>query len=110
MSEKWFVLVAGILAVWRITFLFVMEDGPFDIFHRIRQLAGDSFFGRLLNCFFCLSVWVSTPFGILFGETVFEKLFFIATLSGGACIIERFADREHTPPVTQFFEEDITEE
>ena len=105
-SMQWLTLVMGILAVWRITFLLNMEDGPFDIFHRIRQKSGASFFGRLLDCFFCLSVWVSLPFGIWFGETIPEMAFWTLSLSGGACIIERFSDKSQNRIITHYAEED----
>src|SRR5437773_3849614 len=52
-----FVIV--VLGVWRITHLLWGEDGPGDIFVRVRRLAGKSFFGRLLDCFYCLSLWVA---------------------------------------------------
>lgn len=51
------------LAGWRVAHLLVVEDGPFDIFEKIRQMVGiksgeiDSFFGLLLSCMFCTTVW-----------------------------------------------------
>jgi hypothetical protein len=60
------------LAVWRISSLFVEERGAFDIFLRIRRIAGiihdsnheptewpDKFFPNLLSCVRCASMWVS---------------------------------------------------
>jgi hypothetical protein len=61
--------VIAVLAVWRITHLFYGEDGPYDIFLRLRRLAGTSFFGQLLDCFYCLSLWFAAPLGWLMGET-----------------------------------------
>lgn len=46
-------LILG-LANWRIASLFALEDGPFNIFERIRQLPG---LQELLSCLWCTSVW-----------------------------------------------------
>lgn len=58
------------LATWRISSMFVREDGPFDVFDRIRILAGvrydidDIAYGTnvissLLSCLWCTSIWVA---------------------------------------------------
>jgi hypothetical protein len=47
-------LLLGVLCVWRITHLFQAEDGPWDVIVRLRRVAGDSFVGRLMDCFYCL--------------------------------------------------------
>ena len=65
------------LATWRISSLFVEERGAFDIFLRIRKLAGikhdshyeptewpDKFFPNLLSCVRCTSIWISIGFFI----------------------------------------------
>ncbi|HVW62950.1 MAG TPA: DUF1360 domain-containing protein [Puia sp.] len=41
-----------------------MEDGPFDIVFRLRKMAGAGFFGSLLDCPYCLSIWVAIPFAV----------------------------------------------
>ena len=86
------------LAVWRITHLFWGEDGPADIFLRLRKLAGYSFFGRLLDCFYCLSLWVAAPFGWMLGATWFYRILLWLALSGGAILLERITDRNQKPP------------
>lgn len=61
-------LLLGILATWRLTSLLHAEDGPFDLFARLRDWAGvrydersqavaDSEVGKALTCFLCTSVW-----------------------------------------------------
>lgn len=87
MSVFFFVLT--ILAVWRITHLLAKEDGPFDIIFLIRKKAGTGFFGSLLDCFYCVSIWVALPFGLLQNVTLPMKLLYWAALSGGACILEQ---------------------
>lgn len=100
-------LVLGILAVWRVAHLFNAEDGPWDFAARLRALAGNGFFGGLLDCFYCLSLWVALPVAVLIGETPTEKLLLWPALSGGAILLQRASQRE--PPIA-YFEEDKTGE
>src|SRR3990172_3330830 len=59
------------LATWRISSILVNEAGPWDVFVRLRALAGighdknrqaviipDGFFASILSCIWCCSVWV----------------------------------------------------
>ena len=61
-------LVIATLAVWRVTHLFWGEDGPWNLFVRLRRLVGDGFFGSLLDCFYCLSLWMAAPLAWLESE------------------------------------------
>lgn len=49
------------LAVARITNFFVYENGPFDIFERVRRkaLLTIGFWHDIFICHYCFSVWVS---------------------------------------------------
>jgi hypothetical protein len=87
MNAFLFVIIA--LACWRITHLFAKEDGPFNIIHIIRKKAGAGFFGSLLDCFYCVSVWIALPFGLWQGNTWWEKLLYWWALSGAACLLEQ---------------------
>ncbi|MEO5681151.1 MAG: DUF1360 domain-containing protein [Chitinophagaceae bacterium] len=84
-----FFFVLIVLAAWRITHLFAKEDGPFDIIYLIRKKAGTGFFGKLLDCFYCTSVWVALPFGIYTGYGWAEKLLYWLSISGAACLLEQ---------------------
>jgi uncharacterized protein DUF1360 len=77
------------LVVWRITHLLSKEDGPFDIIYRLRKAAGAGFFGSLLDCFYCLSIWVSLPLGLYTGNKWWEKILYCLALSGAACLLEQ---------------------
>jgi len=91
-------LVLSILAVWRITHLFSKEDGPFDIIFWLRKKAGNGFWGSLLDCFYCTSVWVSLPFAAWMGRSWLEKLLCWAALSGAACLLEQATTNRVTKP------------
>jgi len=88
----------AMLAVWRVTHLFWGEDGPGDIFLRLRRLAGSSFLGQLLDCFYCLSLWVAAPLGWMLGRTWLERGLLWLSLSGGAILLERVTVRNQKPP------------
>ncbi len=85
--------LVGVLAVWRVTHLLWAEDGPGDVFVRFRRLAGHGFFGRLLDCFYCLSLWVAIPVAWVLGGTWVERGLLWLSLSGGAILLERATTR-----------------
>lgn len=100
--------VLSALAVWRLTHLFTAEDGPWDLMVRLRTALGSGFFGSLLDCFYCLSVWFSLPFAIWLGAGWAGSLLHWLALSGAACLLERFtAPREAQVPALQTFEGDL---
>lgn len=88
--------ISIILANWRLTHLFSKEDGPFDMIYRLRIAAGSGFWGKLLDCFYCTSVWVSLPFGLYAGKDVTEKLIYWAAFSGAACLLEQMTSQQQT--------------
>jgi hypothetical protein len=98
-------LVVGSLAVWRVTHLLQAEDGPLDIVVRFRRLAGGGFWGQLLDCFYCLSLWVSAPLSWLLGEGWVERLLMWPALSTGAIMIERLTEREDGASPALYYED-----
>lgn len=101
---RWYWLVLGVLSVWRLTHLLNAEDGPAEVLARLRRLAGSGFWGSLLDCFYCLSLWISAPFAGILGETWTERLFLWLALSGAACLLERATYRIEAVPPAQYFE------
>ena len=81
------------LAIWRITHLVSKEDGPFNIIYRVRKAAGAGLIGDLLDCFYCLSIWVSLPFALGTGTTVKDKLLLWMAYSGLACFGEKLTEK-----------------
>ena len=105
MAKDIFYFVLSILAVWRITHLLGKEDGPFNIIFLIRKKAGAGFFGSLLDCFYCLSVWIAFPFGIWLGTTWWEKILIWLALSGAACLLEQVTTKKDSDNITTYHED-----
>ncbi len=103
-TSTYFIIAS--LAVWRLTHLLAKEDGPFDIIFLMRQKAGAGFFGSLLDCFYCVSVWVAFPFGCWLGADWPQRLLLWLALSGAACLAEQCtAPKKSKPEIPVFFEE-----
>jgi uncharacterized protein DUF1360 len=98
----WFPI--GVLGVWRITHLLAAEDGPWDLVARLRARAGAGFFGKLLDCFYCLSLWIAMPFALALSAEWLERGLLWPALSGGAILLERVTSRPATPPVAPYVE------
>ena len=97
--DGWYRLALGALCVWRVTHLVQAEDGPWDIVVRLRRAAGNGMLGRLLDCFYCTSVWVAVPFAMILGDGWGERILMIPALSAAAILAERATTRPAAPPV-----------
>lgn len=95
----------GTLAVWRLTHLLQAEDGPWDLVIHLRRRAGAGFWGQLLDCFYCLSVWVAAPFALYLGETLPQQFLLWLALSAGAILLERTTDQGQGSTPTLLIEE-----
>jgi hypothetical protein len=101
---NWFEFILATLAVWRCTHLIASEDGPFGLIAWIRGKAGQGFWGTLLDCFYCLSVWIALPFAVVMGVSLWQKFLLWPALSASAIAFNRVLDRvAPDPPV--YFEE-----
>lgn len=101
-------LVIYILAVWRISSLFVRESGPFRMFVFIREQAGiqhdesgtpwlipDNFTAQLLGCVWCFSLWVGFVFIALIdlAPEFMLKFSIIFAFSAGAILLDSFIQK-----------------
>jgi hypothetical protein len=77
------------LATWRVAHLLAEEDGPFDAVVRLRSRAGSGLLGDLMDCFYCLSVWVAAPICATTGRRGRDLPLTWLALSGAACLLER---------------------
>jgi hypothetical protein len=94
----WLCVVLAALATWRITHLLTGEDGPGDVIARVRARLGDGFLGRLMDCFYCLSLWVAAPLALLVSTSPLGWALSWLALSGAACLLELMTQ---TPVVMQ---------
>jgi uncharacterized protein DUF1360 len=77
------------LATWRITHLLTEEDGPWDGVVWVRARLGSGQLGELMDCFYCLSMWVAAPLApVVTGRRRDIPVSWLA-LSGIACLLER---------------------
>lgn len=78
-------LIALVLAVWRLSYMLIYEDGLFNILDLIRRGANRIGLGDLFACIYCLSVWVGA--GLLFITQYEAGVFFIRVLALSAAVI-----------------------
>lgn len=60
-------IILAILAVYRLARMLAQEEGPFDVFYRIRGRIDPeqkTWIGRGINCALCLGFWLSLIFSI----------------------------------------------
>lgn len=57
---NWLLFVAAGLGVYKLSRAIAMEEGPFSLFLKIRDLAGQAtWVGRGMQCPSCLSFWIA---------------------------------------------------
>jgi hypothetical protein len=90
--QFWPRFVLSVLATWRVSHLLAYEDGPADLVLRLRAWAGGGFLGRMLDCFFCLSLWVAAAFAFVLAREPLAWVVAWLALSGAACLLTRATD------------------
>ena len=48
-----------ILATWRLAYMLLYDDGPFDVFIAIRKAGAWIGFSEVFGCIYCMSVWIA---------------------------------------------------
>jgi hypothetical protein len=86
-----FILAA--LVTWRVTHLLANEDGPADVIARLRGRLGSGRLGNLMDCFYCVSLWVAVPAALLVSREPATWAISWLALSGAACLLERQGPR-----------------
>jgi len=97
-------LVLPVLATWRITHVLWAEEGPWDLFVRLRRWAGARG-TRLFECFYCLSLWVALPIALLVAPSIATFALDWFAFSGAAILLERVTAAAIPPPVAVWREE-----
>ncbi len=94
------------LATWRLTSLLVSEDGPLEVFAKLRHLCGvrldeqscaygTNWLAKGLCCVFCVSTWTGFVWAALYlwlGQGIVWLALPLA-LSAGAIVIQSFVNR-----------------
>lgn len=93
-----YLFLISVLSVWRVTHLIQAEDGPFDVIYKLRKFLGRGFLGSLMDCFFCLSIWVALPIGIYFGSDWIEKILLTLSFSAAAIFLEQIIMKKSNYP------------
>lgn len=70
---------------------------------RLRRRAGEGFFASLLDCFYCLSLWVAFPAALAIGDTLKERALLWLALSAAAILLERATVEKQ--PSTVYYED-----
>lgn len=96
-----FRFVLAVLATWRVAHLLAHEDGPAEVIYRIRRRMGAGFWGKLMDCFLCLSLWVAAAVAFFVASHPVDWIMSWLAISGGACLLERWSSRQTmgAPPV-----------
>lgn len=89
-------LAVAVLATWRVTHLFAAEDGPWNVIAHLRRLAPGPL-GPLMDCFYCLSLWVAILPALLLGHDWPTRALAWPAVSAGAILLERLT-RPVEPP------------
>lgn len=88
--EKYFIIV---IVVWRLTHLISAEDGPFDLIIKLRKVLGNSFFGKLMDCFYCLSIWFGLAGAWYAGDNLKEIIMLTLYYSGATLLLEKLTNK-----------------
>ena len=82
-------LALASLATWRLTHMLAEEDGPWNAVVRLRSRLGTGPLGEMMDCFYCLSVWVAAPAAVAVAPSKRDLPLTWLALSGAACLLER---------------------
>lgn len=87
--DVWLRFLLVVLAAWRVSSLLAYEDGPGHILLKVRHWLGGGFWGRLMDCFDCLSVWVAAPFSLFVAGKPVDIFVAWLAISGATCLLDR---------------------
>lgn len=91
--NPWFRFITALLAVWRLTHLLAAEDGPWNSIAWLRRQAGSTVIGKLMDCFYCLSIWIGIPFAFYVEQGALNRIVAWLALSGAASLLHQLANR-----------------
>jgi hypothetical protein len=77
------------LAIWRVAHLLTGENGPWDLVQRMRAALGFGLLGRLMACFYCLSLLAALPPALWMSSSLMGFFIQWMALSAVACLLEK---------------------
>jgi hypothetical protein len=99
-GSPWFRLTLCVLATWRLSHLVAHEDGPFDVIVRLRARAGSGMLGRLMDCPYCLSLWIAAPAALFLANRLSDGCVAWLAISGGSSLLEKLSRSAGEPHST----------
>jgi len=70
-----------------------MEDGPFELVIKLRKKLGNSFLGKLMDCFYCLSIWIGLSVAVFVGSDIIEIVILTIYYSGASVLLEKITNK-----------------
>jgi len=94
-----FIFLLSTLAVWRIGHMILDENGPFNVFGKLANYTDklkykDGGLKQLLNCFYCMSVYLSIPFSIYLANNVLEFFIYVLAMSALSIFLFEWFDEK----------------
>lgn len=91
------VFIIASLAIWRLSYAIVKENGPLMVFARLRarlaasqKRSGGLF--DLISCIYCVSFWIGLVGSLIVSNNVFEWVGYGLAFSAVAVLIERLTN------------------
>lgn len=93
-----FTFIVASLAIWRLSYIIVKENGPLMIFARIRAYLGrtqkrSGGFFDMISCVRCLSVWIGLVGALSVSDGFLELIGYTLAFSAVASIIDLMMNR-----------------
>ncbi len=88
---NWMVLLLVVCGVYRVSRLATQEEGPWDVFTRVRAVVGQSsWVGRGFHCYMCVSFWLAGLAAVLLvlsGRAAWVDLWLVWPGIAGAAVV-----------------------
>jgi hypothetical protein len=98
----WLRLVLAVFACYRLSELITIDDGPGDMFLRLRAWFGaynlgedgqpSTSIGRVIICQYCVGIWIAAALSFLFPVSLMTPLYWFA-IAGGQAFLQSVGGR-----------------
>lgn len=90
-----FYFLLSVLAVYRVAHMVAAEEGPWRVFERLRDAAGEGWVGHGVRCVLCMSFWLSVipalgvaEYGALW-HTIGSVMLYTLGIAGGVLTLHK---------------------